>query len=139
MSFILSYMERLVSYLFYNTRNNEDLMLTKSPAFASFPKPTITVTSPDGGPDNTVLKLEHTQDGEDWHPTLKWVLPDGLTGDVDPAAGKIKVWEYVVSCEDLDLPLPQWISKVSRRLNRYGVSKTRNCEHLERMKAKACL
>ncbi len=113
MALVLTYIERLLSYLFYNYRNNEDLMLTRFPAFVSYPKPTIDVTSPDGGPNNTVLKLEHTQDGDDLHPELKWVLPAGLTSDVDPEAGQVRVWEYVVSCEDMDLPLPRWVAKVS--------------------------
>lgn len=113
MAFLLLYMERTFSYLMYNYRNNEDLMLTQTSAFASHPGPTITVSSPDGGLNNTVLKLEHTQDGDDLHPELQWVLPEGLTADYDPRPGEVRVWEYVVSCEDLDLPLPRWIAKVS--------------------------
>ena len=112
---LLTYNERFVSWLFINNRGNDALMFTRYPAFANFPKPAITVTSPDGGPNNCTLKLEHTQDGEDRHPILEWKLPEGLTADVaaGQGEGKTRVYEYLVICEDADLPIPRWFAKVS--------------------------
>ena len=110
---ILEYIERFFSWLFYNNRGNDDLMFTKMPAFKDMPEPTFEVTSPDGGPNNCVLKIEHTQDGEDRHPILEWKLPDGLTADVASEGGnKKRVYEYLVVCEDADLPIPRSFAKV---------------------------
>ena len=115
---LLTYIERFISWLFINNRGIDDLTFTRTPAFANLPSPTITVTSPDGGANNCVLKLEHTQDGEDWHPILEWTLPEGLTADVTATQGeeKTRVYEYLVICEDADLPLPRRFAKVSKLL-----------------------
>ena len=115
---VVDYIERFVSWIFLNNRGNDDLMFTKSPAFANFPNPTITVTSPDGGESNCVLKLEHTQDGEDRHPILEWKLPEGLTADVaaQGEGGKTRIYEYLVTCEDADLPIPRRFAKVRKSM-----------------------
>ncbi len=109
---LLEYVERFFSWLFLNNRGNDDLMFTKTRAFQDLPKPTINVTSPDGGEYNAYLKLEHTQDGEDRHPMLEWKLPEGLTADVASEDGnKKRVYEYMVVCEDMDLPVPRYFAK----------------------------
>ena len=109
----MDYIERFVSWIFLNNRCIDDLTFTRSAAFAKFPDPTITVTSPDGGDNNCVLRLEHTQDGEDRHPTLEWKLPQGLTADVAAQErDRIRVYEYLMVCEDADLPIPRWLAKV---------------------------
>ena len=95
-------------------------MLTKSPAFKDFPEPTINVTSPDGGENNGYLKLEHTQDGEDRHPIMEWKLPLGLTADAANAdEDKRRVYEYLVSVEDADLPVPRYFAKVCHTIRSF--------------------
>lgn len=119
----MEYFERFLSWLFFNNRGNDDLMFTKGPAFKDVPEPTINVTSPDGGENNTYLKLEHTQDGEDRHPVLEWELPDGLTADPASESGnKTRVFEYLVVCEDADLPLPRYFAQVCHGYSPYPSS-----------------
>ncbi|MCJ1277845.1 hypothetical protein MMC21_005659 [Puttea exsequens] len=100
---LLTYIERLISYLFYNNRNNLDLLFTCLPPLAALPSPNIPLTSPDCGPTDSTLPTAHTQDGpNDLYPTFEWTLPEDI---------KDEVREYVLVCEDADLPIPRYFAR----------------------------
>lgn len=91
---ILSYIEYGLSWLFFNFKGRDEKLFTKGPAFANFPEPTMTVTSPDCGPSGSVMKPEYTQVGDDRFPEIHWSTPSA------------EVKEYILICEDPDAPLP---------------------------------
>ncbi|KAE8453195.1 hypothetical protein EG329_011262 [Mollisiaceae sp. DMI_Dod_QoI] len=93
----MEYVERTVSWLTKNVRGHDAKLFPKSPAFKSYPEPTLTVTSPDCGPSNSKFDIDHTQDGKDLIPSLTWTLPASI-----PASS---VKEYLILVEDADGPL----------------------------------
>ena len=88
------YIELIFAWLMKNVRNHDARLFTKGSAFAALPEPTIEVTSPSCGPSGSTLQLRYSQVGEDDFPTFTW-----------PAASD-KVKEYILLCEDADMPLP---------------------------------
>lgn len=94
----MDYLERTISYLTKNLKGRDAKLFTKRPAFSSFPTPTLIVTSPDCGPTNSILDINHTQDGSDLLPTLTWSLP--------PTTTLSSVAEYLIIIEDANIPIP---------------------------------
>ena len=91
---LLDYVEYCLSWLFLNFKGRDAKLFTKGPAFADFPEPTITITSPDCGPSGSVMKPEYTQVGASRFPEFQWPT----------ASAEVK--EYILICEDPDAPLP---------------------------------
>lgn len=89
----MDYVELILAKLFANVKGHEAARFIKSPAFASLPDPTITVTSEDCGPSGSNMSIDHTQDGKDLFPQLSWTpVPD--------------TQEYLLIVQDVDAPLP---------------------------------
>jgi phosphatidylethanolamine-binding protein (PEBP) family uncharacterized protein len=93
----MEYVERTLSYLTKNRKGYDAQLFTKGPALSSFPEPTITITSPDCGPSDSMLDIDHTQDGKDLIPSLNWTLPSTI-----PIS---EVAEYLLVIEDVDAPI----------------------------------
>jgi phosphatidylethanolamine-binding protein (PEBP) family uncharacterized protein len=97
----MEYLERTFSYITKNIKNHDSKLFTRTsqtPAFRSFPTPSITITSPDCGPSGSHLEKDHTQDGADLIPTLNWTLPSSITAS--------SIAEYLIIVQDADAPLP---------------------------------
>jgi len=95
---IFSSVEYYLGRLLINQKGHDKGLFCKTPAFASMPEPTFTVTSPDCGPSNSHMKEEHTSYGKDRFPELAWEKPSP------------DVVEYVLIVEDPDAPLPMAIT-----------------------------
>lgn len=95
----LDFIEYFLSWCLRNVRGHDARLFTKGAAFASLSTPSIEVTSLDCGPSGSDMKLEHTQFGENRFPTLTWPL---ATTDIK---------EYILICEDADIPLPGGIAQ----------------------------
>lgn len=83
---------RLTSYF----KANDAKLFTKGAAFADFPEPTLELSCPECGPSGSMMKLHHTQVGEeskDRFPDLTWNRVEGAK-------------KYILLCEDADLPIP---------------------------------
>ncbi|OCL09898.1 PEBP-like protein [Glonium stellatum] len=80
--------------LLINQKGRDKGLFCKTPAFASIPEPTFTVTSPDCGPSNSHMKEEYTGYGKGRFPELAWQKPSS------------DVAEYVLIIEDPDAPIP---------------------------------
>ena len=94
---VLHYVEYGLGKMLYSFRARDAKLFIKGPAFADFPEPTLTITSPDCGPSNSTMKREYTQYGDDRFPELEWAPPPAI---------KDQVKEYLLVCEDPDAPLP---------------------------------
>ncbi|MCJ1451336.1 hypothetical protein MMC28_001672 [Mycoblastus sanguinarius] len=90
----MDYVEYALSWLFMSQRNHDASLFTTNPAFSAFPTPTIDLTSPDCGPSGSTFDPDYTQLGTERFPELTWTVPPSL-----------EVKEYVLICEDADLPL----------------------------------
>ncbi|MCJ1408134.1 hypothetical protein MMC19_002207 [Ptychographa xylographoides] len=91
---IKRYIEYTLSTLLSSVKGNDAKLFTRRPAFKNFPKPSITVDSPECGPSGSHMSAVHSGEGEDRFPHLEWTsnLPD--------------VKQYLLICEDADTPLP---------------------------------
>nr|ANF07279.1 phosphatidylethanolamine-binding protein-like protein [Paecilomyces fulvus] len=95
---ILAYVQYGLGKAFSPIRGHDSKAITKTPAFKDIPQPNMTLEAPECGPSGSKLLDHHTclaKDGKGDFPELRWSAP-GL-GDVK---------EYVLICEDLDLPIP---------------------------------
>lgn len=92
-----AYIEVTISWLFKNFRGRDAKLFTTTPAFASHPIPTISVTSPDCGETGAQLGVEYTFDGAGKFPALKWQAPEEV---------KDAIKEWLLVTEDPDAPLP---------------------------------
>lgn len=90
---MLKYVEVTASWLFANARGRDAKTFTKGPQFASYPEPTIQITSPDCGASPATLSPEYMAGGDGRLPGLEW---DSVPG--------VKQWLLI--CEDVDAPLP---------------------------------
>ncbi|KAL6903002.1 PEBP-like protein [Trichoderma evansii] len=90
---MLKYVELTASWLFANARGRDAKTFVKGPQFASYPEPTIQITSPDCGASPATLSPEYMAGGDGRLPELKW---DSVPG--------VKQWLLI--CEDVDAPLP---------------------------------
>jgi phosphatidylethanolamine-binding protein (PEBP) family uncharacterized protein len=91
-------LERTLSFLFHSQRGHDAKLFPTSPAFASFPKPSLTITSPDCGASGSMLDITYTADGDSRCPSLSWSLPETI-----PAS---EVKEYLIMIQDADVPIP---------------------------------
>jgi phosphatidylethanolamine-binding protein (PEBP) family uncharacterized protein len=94
---VLDYVELFFSTILSRVRGHEAARFTKGTAFASFPEPSITVTSADSGPSGSNMSLDHTQEGKDLFPELSW-------------AAVPEAQEYLLIAQDVDAPLPSPIT-----------------------------
>lgn len=90
---MLKYVEVTASWLFANAKGRDAKTFVKSPQFASFPEPTIQITSPDCGASPATLSPEYMAGGDGRLPGLEWESVSG-----------VKQWLLI--CEDVDAPLP---------------------------------
>jgi len=91
---IFGYVELPLSWLLRDFLNHDARLFTKGPAFNSYPKPGIDVISPSCGPSGSVLQPKYSQMGEDCFPSLGWLHEIEI------------IKEYILICEDADMPLP---------------------------------
>ncbi|KAG2189506.1 hypothetical protein INT44_004648 [Umbelopsis vinacea] len=87
------YVELALTYLLSSRRSDVKKLLTRNSAFAEIP-PTIQITSADVGESGSRMLKRHTQDGESDFPELSWTAVDGVV-------------EYMLICEDADVPLSE--------------------------------
>ncbi|TDZ37212.1 hypothetical protein C8034_v006672 [Colletotrichum sidae] len=91
------YVEVFLSYLLRSSRGHDSKAFYTLPAFASHPRQTITVTSPDCGPSPASLAAEYVHEGGGRIPGLAWTAPSHVEGEVK---------EWLIVSEDPDAPLP---------------------------------
>ncbi|KAF2805369.1 PEBP-like protein [Mytilinidion resinicola] len=85
--------EHAIGRLLINQKARDSGLLSATPAFASQPSPTFTITSPDCGPSNSHMADLYTGYGADRFPSLTWQPPPDVA-------------EYVLIVEDPDAPIP---------------------------------
>lgn len=91
----LDYIEYGASWIFINAKEHDSGLFTKGPAFKDFPNPTFDLESPECGPSNSNLSLEHSEWGSRKFPEFKWTQPSP------------DVKEYLLICEDPDAPFKE--------------------------------
>lgn len=96
---ILDYVEYAIARTFSNAKGRDAGLFQRTNAFASLPKPNMTLESPDCGPSNSNFDPAYTQMGEDKFPEFAWSGPEGVPQD--------SIKEYILICEDVDAPLPK--------------------------------
>jgi phosphatidylethanolamine-binding protein (PEBP) family uncharacterized protein len=90
----MNYIEHALGTLLSRIRNHDSQILTKSPAFASFPTPTMNLECPECGPSGSPMLRHHSDYGGENFPRLTWdEAPPGTV-------------EYVLIVEDVDGPVP---------------------------------
>ncbi|KAM0303620.1 hypothetical protein ACHAPM_003189 [Fusarium culmorum] len=87
------YIEVAASWLFKNYKGRDAKAFFTTPAFAQQPEPTLSVTSPDCGPDGATLGKEYMHGGQGKFPQLQWNSHEGVK-------------EWLLVTEDPDAPLP---------------------------------
>ena len=98
MAWILNHVQYGLGRLFYPIRGHDSRQLVLCPAFRFFPRPNMTLESVECGEIGSSLLNHHTcldENGEGKFPELRWT---------PPPSGEVR--EYVLICEDLDLPIP---------------------------------
>jgi phosphatidylethanolamine-binding protein (PEBP) family uncharacterized protein len=88
-----AYIEATASWLFKNFRGRDDKAFFTLPAFTQHAEPTLSVASPDCGPDGATLGKEYMFGGEGRVPALQWESHEGVK-------------EWLIVSEDPDAPLP---------------------------------
>jgi phosphatidylethanolamine-binding protein (PEBP) family uncharacterized protein len=101
---VMNYVEYFFSKAFYFARARDDKLFTNGPAFSNLPNATIDIESPEVGPSNSNLGVQHTQLGEECFPELRW------SNKPTDAVNVRKVQEYILIVEDPDAPLPKPIT-----------------------------
>ncbi|KAJ5273701.1 hypothetical protein N7478_008826 [Penicillium angulare] len=99
MASVLDYMVYFLGRLFYPIRGHDSRQFIYCHAFKDLPKPNMTLECEECGPSGSKLLLHHTslsEDGIGIIPELTWTPPQAT----EP------VKEYVLICEDIDLPIP---------------------------------
>ncbi|KAJ5183936.1 Phosphatidylethanolamine-binding protein PEBP [Penicillium capsulatum] len=88
-----------MGWLFYRIRGHDSRQIILTSAFKDLPEPNMTLDATECGPSGSKLLLHHTclaEDGIGCMPDFQWTPPE-----TDQP-----VQEYVLICEDLDLPIP---------------------------------
>jgi phosphatidylethanolamine-binding protein (PEBP) family uncharacterized protein len=85
------------AYLLKNAKGHDAKSFYTRPAFAEHPTPTIELTSPDCGPNDSRLAVDYTYDGTGRFPELQWSAPEDV---------RAKTKEWLLVSEDPDAPLP---------------------------------
>lgn len=101
MTGILDYLQCALGKLLYRVRGHDSKQIIRSAAFRDLPEPNMTLEAPECGPTGSVLLDFHTclaEDSKGRFPELRWTSPP--QGDVK---------EYVLICEDIDLPIPRLV------------------------------
>jgi phosphatidylethanolamine-binding protein (PEBP) family uncharacterized protein len=101
MTGILDYLQCALGKLLYRVRGHDSKQIIRSAAFKDLPEPNMTLEAPECGPTGSVLLDFHTclaEDSKGRFPELRWTPPP--QGDVK---------EYVLICEDIDLPIPRLV------------------------------
>jgi phosphatidylethanolamine-binding protein (PEBP) family uncharacterized protein len=96
---ILHYLQYGLGRLLYPFRDHESRQIIHHPAFQNIPNPNMILEAPECGPSGSTMLLKHSgyaEDGVGCHPELRWSMPEGTS----PAK------EYVLICEDIDIPIP---------------------------------
>lgn len=96
---ILDYFQYGVGRLLYPFRGHDSRQIIHHPAFKNIPNPNMTLESLECGPSGSNMLLEHSGYGEDGigrFPELHWSPPQSTS----------PVKEYVLICEDIDIPIP---------------------------------
>ncbi|KAJ5091066.1 Phosphatidylethanolamine-binding protein PEBP [Penicillium alfredii] len=102
MAFILHYLQFILGRLLYPIRNHESRQIIHSPAFHDHPEPNMTLDAVGCGPSGSDLPRQYTclaEDGVGCLPELCWDAPES----------EAAVKEYVLICEDIDLPIPSLV------------------------------
>ncbi|KAL2216419.1 phosphatidylethanolamine-binding protein [Thermoascus aurantiacus ATCC 26904] len=98
----LTYLQYGLGKLFSPIRGHDSKLLTNGPAFKDIPQPNMSLEAPECGPSGARLLDNHSmlaRDGKGDFPELRWTPP--------PEAD---VKEYVLICEDIDLPIPALVA-----------------------------
>jgi phosphatidylethanolamine-binding protein (PEBP) family uncharacterized protein len=96
----LTYLQFSLGKLLYYVRGHDSSQITACPAFKSVHAPNMILESTECGPSGSPMLPEHTcldEDSDGKFPNLRWTPPPDR-----------RVEEYVLTCEDLDLPIP-WL------------------------------
>lgn len=99
MASILHYIQYTLGWLFYPIRGHDSYQIIFTCAFKDLPEPNMTLDAIECGPSGSKMLLHHTclaGDGTGCIPELQWAPPE-----TDQS-----VKEYVLICEDLDVPIP---------------------------------
>lgn len=99
MAVALHCLQYLLGRLFYPIRGHDSRQIIYTPAFKNIPKPNMTLEAVECGPSGSKMLLHYTcltEDGLGCLPDLRWSPPE-----CDEP-----VQEYVLICEDIDLPIP---------------------------------
>ncbi|KAJ5592042.1 Phosphatidylethanolamine-binding protein PEBP [Penicillium hispanicum] len=99
MAAVLHYLQFFLGRLFYPFRGHDSRQIIHIPAFNEVPKPNMTLEAVECGPSGSNMLLHHTclaEDGVGCLPDLRWAPPQSSQ----------QVTEYLLICEDIDLPIP---------------------------------
>lgn len=98
---VLPYVQYALGRLFYPIRGHDSRQIIYTPAFKDLPQSNMTLES-DSGPSGSKMPLHCTcvaADGIGSLPELRWTAPES----------EEPVKEYVLICEDIDLPIPFFV------------------------------
>jgi phosphatidylethanolamine-binding protein (PEBP) family uncharacterized protein len=87
------FIEGTLGTLLSSQKGRDAKLFTNTPPFASYPTPTIPISSPDCGASGSSMAKDYSQLGSERFPILQW-----------PANPEVKEWLVIV--EDPDAPLP---------------------------------
>ena len=99
---ILRYIEYFLARLLSSVKGHDKLLFTKQPVFKDIPN-NIVVEAPEVGSFGSQLGVEYSTFGTSKFPELKWSLSP------EASLGKDEVQEYILLCEDPDVPIPGMI------------------------------
>ncbi|CEJ57868.1 hypothetical protein PMG11_06546 [Penicillium brasilianum] len=99
MAVILDSLQFALGRLLYPIRGHDSRQIIHDQAFKDVPKPNMSLEAPECGPSGSKLLPQHTCLAEDrigCLPNLLWTAPECNES----------VQEYLLICEDIDLPIP---------------------------------
>ena len=99
MSVFLQFLQYLLGRLLYPIRSHDSRQIIYCPAFNDISQPNMTIECDECGPSGSKMLPNHTciaDNGIGCFPELRWA----------PPASTAPVKEYVLICEDIDLPIP---------------------------------
>lgn len=99
---LMIFLRFLLGRLLYPFRGHDSRQIIYIPAFNEVP-PNMTLEASECGPSGSTMLPHHTclaEDGIGCFPNLCWTAPEGI----QPAK------EYVLICEDIDLPIPFFVA-----------------------------
>ncbi|KAJ5698840.1 hypothetical protein N7462_000845 [Penicillium macrosclerotiorum] len=99
MAVVLDSLQFVLGRLLYPIRGHDSRQIIHDPALKEHPVPNMSLEAPECGPSGSKLLPHHTCLAEDrvgGLPKLRWTPPE--------ASEPVK--EYVLICEDIDIPIP---------------------------------